>query len=137
GTARLAILTEYDAADFVNKTIYSTGSSVQAASVAVDDFNHDNRSDIIVANSGTDNLNILFSLQNNTYDMKTTYSIGASSHPQSVIICDINQDDQLDIVSVNSNINSISVIVGFGNGTFAKQKMYSTGDDSYPYAITS
>ena len=40
-------------------------------------------------------------------------------------------------MSVNSKMNSISVIMGYGNGTFAEQMIYSTGTDSHPYAVTS
>jgi streptogramin lyase len=137
GTGGIAVLTEYYAAEFVNQTIYSTGSAFQPFSVAVGDFNSDNRIDIVIANSGTDNLGILFGLDNGTFGMEMMYSIGTDSHPQYVITCDINKDNQLDIVSVNSKMNSISVIMGNGNGTFAKQMVYSTGNGSNPYAIAS
>jgi hypothetical protein len=137
GTGNIAVLTEYYAAKFINQTIYSTGSASQPFSVAVADFNNDNRSDIVVANSGTDNLSILFGSSNGTFDMEIMYSIGIDSHPQYVITCDINHDNQSDIVSVNSENNSISVIIGYGNGTFREQMMYSTGDSSYPYAVAS
>ena len=40
----------------------------------------------------------------------------------------------MDIVSVNSKKNSISVFIGYGNGSFTDQMMYSTGDDSAPCA---
>jgi hypothetical protein len=137
GTGDIAVLTEYDAAEFVNQIQYSTGSAPQPFSVAIGDFNNDNRSDIVVANSGTDNLDILFGSDNGTFGMEMAYPIGTDSHPQYVITCDINKDNQLDIVSVNSKMNSISVIMGYGNGSFAEQIMYSTGSSSYPYAVAS
>jgi hypothetical protein len=132
-----AVLTEYDAAEFVNQTKYSTGSAPQPYSVAVGDFNNDNRSDIVVANSGNDSLGILFGMGNGTFDMKIIYPIGTDSYPQYVMTCDINKDNQLDIVSVNSKDNSISVIMGYGNGTFAEQLIYSTGDYSHPSGAVS
>ena len=49
--------------------------------------------------------------------------------------CDINKDNHIDIVSVNSKSNSISVIMGYGNGSFAEQMIYSTGNGSSPYAM--
>ena len=137
GTGDIAILTEYDAAEFVNQSIYSTGLVPQPTSVAIGDFNNDNRSDIVVANSGTDSLGILLALNNGTFGMKTMYSIGTDSHPQYIMTCDINKDNHIDIVSVNSKSNSISVIMGYGNGSFAEQMIYSTGDDSSPYAVVS
>ncbi len=137
GTGDIAILNEYYVAEFANQTIYSTGSASQPYSVAIGDFNNDNRSDIVVANSGTDNLDILFNSNNNTFNIKMTYSIDTGSQPQYVITCDINKDDQLDIVSINSKSDNISVIMGYGNGTFKEQMIYSTGHGSHPYAGAS
>ena len=137
GTAGTAILTEYYAAEFVSEILYSTGSTPRLFSIAVGDFNNDNRSDVVVANSGTDNIGLLPGLGNGTFGTEMTYSIGADSHPQYVITCDINKDNDLDIISVSSQNNSISIIMGYGNMTFAKQMIYSTGDDSNPYAVAS
>jgi streptogramin lyase len=137
GIGGVAILTEYYAAEFANQTTYLTGSAPQPFSVAVGDFNRDNRSDIVVANSGTDNVGVLLNLGNGTFGMEMLYPIGTDFHPQYVITCDINKDNQSDIVTANSKMNCISVIMGYGNGTFAEQMIYSTGDGSYPFAIAS
>ena len=133
----IAILTEYYAAEFDNKTIYSTGASPQPTSVALGDFNNDNRSDIVVANSGRDSLSILLASSNGTFSKEITYQIGTDSYPQYVITCDINKDNHIDIVSVNSKSDSISVIMGYGNGSFAEQMIYPTGDKSSPYAVVA
>ena len=74
GTGDIAILTEYYAAEFVNKTIYSTGSAPQPTSVAIGDFNNDNRSDIVVANSGRDSLGILLASSNGTFGIEMNVS---------------------------------------------------------------
>ena len=137
GTGDVAVLTEYCAAQFSNQTIYLTGSTSQPFSVVVADLNNDNRSDIIVANSGTDDLDILFSSSFGTFDTEMTYSIDTDPDPQYVITCDINNDNHLDLITANSKSNSISVILGHGNGSFAKQEIYSTGDNSHPYAVAS
>ena len=137
GTGDIAVLTEYDAAEFDQQTRYTTGSAPQPFSVTTGDVNNDNRSDIVVANSGLDNLGILLGLGNNSFGMPMTYPIGSDSYPQYVITCDINKDNQLDIVSVNSKANSISVIIGHGNGTFEDQRLYLTGDGSNPYAVAA
>ena len=67
GPGDIAILTEYNAAEFLNNTVYSTGSSPQPTSVALADFNNDNQSDIVVANSGRDSLGILLASNNGTF----------------------------------------------------------------------
>jgi hypothetical protein len=137
GIGNIAVLTGYYAVEFVNETIYSTGAALESYSVAVGDFNNDNRPDIVVANSGTDSLSILFGFGNGTFGKGTIYPIGTDYYPQYVITCDIDKDNQTDIVSVNSRNDSISIILGNGNGTFKEQMIYSTGSDSNPYAIAS
>ncbi len=137
GTGDLAILTEYSAAEFDDQKRCFTGSAPQPYSVTVGDFNNDNRSDIVVANSGTNNVGILFGAGDGTFNMQMNYSIGTDFYPQYVITCDVNKDNQLDIVTVDSKVNSISVITGYGNGSFAEQILYSVGNSSYPSAIAS
>ena len=137
GSGDIAVLTEYNAAQFTNQTTYPTGSALQPFSISVGDFNRDNQSDIVVANSGADSLSILFRSDSGTFDTEKIYPIGPNFSPQYVITCDFNRDNQMDIVSVNSKNNSISVITGEGNGTFAKQRVYSTGDNSNPYAVAT
>jgi hypothetical protein len=135
GTGQIAILTQYFAADFATQTTYSTGSAPQPYSVAIGDLNHDNRSDIVVANSGTDNLNIIFGLGNGTFESQMMYSTGINSHPQYVITGDINNDNNLDIIVVNSKHDSIGTIMGYDNGTFAPEAVYYIGVDSHPSAV--
>jgi hypothetical protein len=135
GTGYFGVLTQYYAAEFANQTTYLTGSAPNPYSIATGDFNNDNRSDVAVAISGTDNLGILLGLGNGTFGEQMMYLIGTNSRPQYVITGDINQDNYLDIVTVNSNRNTISVIMGYNNGTFAAQTIYSTGDGSRPSSI--
>ena len=135
GTGYVSVLTEYYVAEFANQSTYLTGSAPHPYSIAVNDFNNDGRSDVVVANSGTDNLGILFGLANGTFDTPMKYSIGTDSYPQYVITGDINKDNHIDIVSVNSKNDTISVIMGYGNGTFASQMILSTGVNSHPYAM--
>ena len=137
GSASIAILTEYNAAEFANQTKYLTDAAAQPVSVDIGDLNNDNRPDIVVANSGTGNLSILLGSGNGTFDKEMIYSIGVDSYPQHLIIHDINQDNHLDIISVNSILDSISVIMGYGDGSFAEQLIYPTGNGSHPYAVTA
>ena len=137
GINGVAVLTEYIAAEFVKQVVYSTGSTPQPFSVAAGDFTHNNRSDVIVVNSGTDDLSVLVGSGNGTFEREMVYKMGSNSQPYYVITCDVDQDQQLDIVSVNSKLNSITVLMGQSDGTFANQTMYSTGNDSHPFAGAS
>ncbi|CAF4630636.1 unnamed protein product, partial [Rotaria socialis] len=54
-----------------------------------------------------------------------TFSTGLS--PWSVAVGDFNNDTRLDIVVANSDDNSVSVLLGYGNGSFQNQMTFSTG----------
>ena len=137
GTGHIAVLTEYLAAEFIHEVVRLTGSTSQPVSVAVGDFNHDNRSDVVVANSGTGTLGVLLGMGNGTFDKETFYPIDIDSQPQYVITCDVNRDHQLDIVSVDSKRNTINIFMGKGDGTFENGGIYWTGKDSHPSAVAS
>jgi hypothetical protein len=49
------------------------------------------------------------------------------SNPQAVAVGDFNGDGNLDLAVANSSSNTISVLLGNGNGTFASQVNYATG----------
>jgi hypothetical protein len=49
------------------------------------------------------------------------------SSPSSVAVGDFNNDTQLDMVVTNSGNHDVSVLLGYGNGSFADQTTYDTG----------
>ncbi|CAF0744124.1 unnamed protein product [Rotaria sp. Silwood1] len=135
GTGNIGVLTEYAAADFANQKTYLTGSAPQPYSVTTGNFNDDSYVDIAVVNSGSNNLDIFFNSGNGTFLTQITYPTGADSYPRYVIASDVNKDNYLDIVTVNSKDNSVSAFEGHNNGTFDIPKVYLTGEDSYPLAL--
>ncbi|CAF1677256.1 unnamed protein product, partial [Adineta ricciae] len=135
GTGYLAVLTEYYAAQFSRQLTYSTGSAPHSHSLAIGDFNNDNQTDVVVANSDTDDISILLGLNNGLFTTPITYSIGIDSSPRYVLTGDIDKDNNVDIVTANSKENTISVIMNYGNESFASQRKYSTGSDSSPSSV--
>lgn len=61
-----------------------------------------------------------------TFNQPTTYATGSS--PQSVAIGDVNGDGRPDLVSANKGSNTVSVLLGNGDGTFQTQSAYAAGD---------
>ncbi|CAF1619070.1 unnamed protein product [Rotaria sp. Silwood1] len=61
------------------------------------------------------------------------YSTGAL--PEGVGVDDFNNDTQLDIVVANYGDNSVSILLGYGNGSFANQMKYSAGSGPSAVAI--
>ncbi|CAF1424753.1 unnamed protein product, partial [Rotaria sordida] len=135
GNGYVAILTEYYAADFAKQIMYFMGYAPQSYSLAAGDFNRDNRSDIVIANSGINTIEIRIGLGNSTFDTQIMYSISTGLFPRYVNTADIDNDNNLDIVTVNSGSDSVSVNLGYGNGSFKVSTMYSTGVGSHPCSV--
>ena len=71
-----------------------------------------------------------------TFQNAVSYTTGTSGNPNSsfVTISDLNNDGKLDLVVANSNDDTVSVLLGNGNGTFQAQTTYNVGD--FPTGIT-
>ena len=137
GQGSILVFSEYSTAAFDNEIHYSMDSPPQPYSANVADFNGNNQIDIVVGNTGLDQLEILFDFYMNTNENKLIYSLDTNAFPRHVITCDFNNDGHTDIINVNTNLNSISLIEGYGDGTFGEQVKYSTGTKSSPYFIAS
>ena len=85
-----------------------------------------------MANYGTDNVGVLLGNGNGTFQNQVIFSSGYGSNPTSIVVGDFNRDNQLDIATANSNTNNVGILLGYGNGSFASLKTYSTGDGSEP-----
>jgi hypothetical protein len=120
---------------FVSNTSYSTGNGSYSCAVAVGDFNNDGRLDIVVANSGTNNVGIFLSNGTGTFSNQITYSIDPDSQPYSVAVLDFDNDTRLDIAVANYGSNSMVILFGDGNGTFTNESTFNTGFDSHPFAL--
>lgn len=103
--------------------------------MAAGDVDHDNRSDIVVANSGSDNVGILLDFDGQTFNTVRNYSTGDGSVPYSIALGHLNNDSHLDIVVVNSESDNIVLLFGHGDGTFDTGYTYSMGARSLPYSI--
>jgi streptogramin lyase len=132
GTDNIGIFLGYGNGSFMPQKTYSTAPRSDPYSIAADDFNNDGELDIFVANSGTNNIGILLGSGNGSFGLQTTYGITPGSRPHSIVIADFNQDKQLDVAVSNYDTNNISVLIGFGNGSFAAPIILSTGIDSSP-----
>ncbi|CAF1240880.1 unnamed protein product [Rotaria sordida] len=125
----------YYSANFTNQIVLLTGSRPHPHSIAINDFNNNNQTDIAVANAGTNNVQIFLDYEKGNFMKNFTYPTGFNSRPQYVTTADINKDNQLDIVVANYWMNNINVFLGFGDGTFDKPTVHSTGSGSLPCSI--
>jgi hypothetical protein len=103
-------------------------------SVVIGDFNNDDLPDIVVANSGMNNIGIFLRHVNGTFTDQRNYSTGYDSTPYAVAVADFNKDHRLDIAVANFDSHNIGIFLGIGNGTFRPQTTFSTGS-SRPRSI--
>src|SRR5436190_2118903 len=101
--------------------------------VAVGELNGDGKPDLVVANYDSNTLSVLLGDGDGSFGAKTIYGTGFA--PSSVAVDDLNGDGKPDVVTANGSggANSISVLLGNGNGSFASKVDYST--DFSPTAV--
>jgi hypothetical protein len=104
---------------------YALGSSYDpsTAGVAVGDFRGNGNLDLAVANGG-----VALLLGNGDGTFGTPTYLSGSATAQSVAVGDFNGDHKLDLVTGNldGSGNSVSVLLGNGNGTFGTATFYPT-----------
>ena len=96
--------------------------------VAVGDFYRDGKLDLAVADSTSININVLLGNGDGTFQLAGSYSI--PSAPTSMAVADFNADGKLDlVVATNGNVsnNTVSILLGNGDGTFQAHVDYQTG----------
>ncbi|CAF1211097.1 unnamed protein product [Rotaria magnacalcarata] len=114
---------------FKTESTVTNGNGSRVRSSVIADFNNDYRMDIIIANSGSDNIGY----NNFSFANTTTYS--ASPKPVCIAADDFNNDNKLDIVVANYESESVDIFLGCNNDSFTNQMRYSTGTGSYSYSV--
>ena len=109
------------------KTSFTEGGTYQYY-LAVDDFNGDNRLDVVFSYyiTGKDGIDVLFGYGNGTLGAKAKFIIGDTGETPPVAVGDFNCDGHSDIVVGNAYPYSIVVLLGYGNGDFKVQTILST-----------
>src|SRR5215510_11042985 len=106
------------------------GAGPDPVSVAVGDFNGDGVQDLVVANSGDfDSGNISVLLGNGDGTFQAAVNFGAGNNPSSIAVGDFNGDGVQDLTVAHGffGSNSVSVLLGNGDGTFQEGVNYGTG----------
>jgi hypothetical protein len=111
----------------VNLTVGTTPSAI-----AVGDFNADGRSDLAVANSGSQNVSILLATNQGTFSNPANINVGLS--PDDIAVGDFNADGRSDLAVANTGSTNVSLLTGTGQGTFNGPFNYDTGGN-IPSAI--
>src|ERR1700677_3983177 len=97
--------------------------------VATADLNNDGFQDVIVANFTAGTLSIFLGVGDGTFNLPTTVTVGAG--PAWVVTGNFHltsdTSDNVDILVANENANTLSLLLGNGDGTFQPAQTITTG----------
>jgi hypothetical protein len=89
-----------------------------------------------VATWGIDSIAVLLGYGNGSFTRPILYSTGFNTRPISIAVGDFNNDNCLDITAANFGGNSITVFLGYGNGSFKNVIIFSIEKGSRPRSVT-
>ena len=135
GTSSIGILLGYGDGTFANQTIYTTLLNSHPSSLALADFNHDHHLDIVVSNNGSGTMGIFFGHGDGTFEAQRIYPLDPHSHPEYITVADMNNDNKLDVIIVDSINDAVHIVRGDGNGSFATLTTYDAISESSPVSV--
>ena len=122
----MGIFYGYDYGSVKKQVTYSNSYSSRPFSIAAWDFNNDSYIDIATTFAGN---------SDGTFNELIMYSVAYHSYPSEIISVDVNNDYILDIIVANSGSDSLGVLLGYANGTFAPVVTYPAEDSSCPQSV--
>jgi len=113
----------------------SRQSTIRSAhnQIAVGDFNGDGKSDLAVASTAGNAVNILLGNGDSTFMPAANYPAGVA--PLLIAVGDFNGDGVVDIAAPNRDNSTVSILLGNGDGTFQTPKAYSVGQSPEQIAL--
>ena len=100
----------------------ATGSPVTVgaapASVVTGDFNGDGKPDVAIANTDSNSVTVLLGNGSGGFTAATGSPIAVAGGPVSLVAGDFNGDGVQDLATVDTNSNSVTVLLGNGSGGF-------------------
>jgi len=119
----------------LKKIVLASGGDGGLRCAMVSALNNDGQLDIVVANYGTNNIDILFKDGNCSFKSQVMLNSDSNSHPSSIAFGDLNGDNRLNIYVANIGDHNIDVFFGYDDGSFANQMNYSAGSYSQSVAV--
>jgi hypothetical protein len=112
----IAVLPGKGDGTFPEKLGYRSGIIGSHTSIAIADFNEDQKWDISNSNAGGNSVTVVTGNGDETFSYPRAWGVGDG--PFAVAVGDFNGDGKKDIVAVNVVDDTMSVLLGNGDGTF-------------------
>jgi hypothetical protein len=97
-------------------------------SVTLGDLNGDGRLDLVVTYQNSSTASVLLGQGGGTFGPRTDYAVASTARePGAVAVGDVNGDGHLDLAVACDHANSVSVLLGQGDGTFGARTDYPVG----------
>lgn len=112
-------------------------TSQSNCSIVVADFNADGHEDLAVTSGNDDTVTVLKGNGQGAFTPFSGSPIAVGQYPEVVRTGDFNRDGIPDLAVANSNDNTISILLGNGDGAFtpANGSPFSVGIGSFPFFI--
>jgi len=112
----------------------TVGREPHAATVG--DFDGDSRTDLAVANYVDDTITILLGNNNGTFDLAGNVALADETGPTALGAGHFDGDDTIDLAVANLLNNSVAILLGAGDGTFATSDSVAFGEGTQPNSVT-
>src|SRR6266446_6281293 len=121
---------------FGPQTEYGAASKNGPSGIAVGDFNGDGKLDLAVVNFGDWNVYVLLSNGDGTFQAaRSVYFASGGGFPWSIAKGDFNGDGKLDVAVSSVGNNTVSVLLGNGDGTFLPPLIAPVGPNPWYFAV--
>jgi Ca2+-binding RTX toxin-like protein len=110
------------------------GADSSPISLGIGEFNADSHIDLAVANHGSGDVSVLLGAGDGTFGAPTDYNVGGGCtsqdeiFPEALVVGFFNADDQPDLAVTNFGCDSVSILLGKGDGTFGEATNIPAGD---------
>lgn len=105
------------------------------AFVATGDFNNDSHPDLVVANHGDNTVSVFLGNGDGTFTTPSPATFATGLGPAWIATGDFNGDKNLDLAVADKGANTVSILLGNGDGTFRPKTDIPTG--SVPVSIVT
>lgn len=138
---RVSVLLNNGSGVFGAATPYAAGA--RPHSIRAADLDGDDDADLVTANHASDNVSVFLNNGNGTFAGQATYATGNT--PKGVTVADVDGDAVPDLLTANIDDNypvlinpggdTVSVLIGTGDGTFGTAEAYGVGQG--PFAVAA